>query len=94
MASERSWSNLPTKLLQIICEKLIEIDDYALFGIVCTPWRNALWLSSKKIPPQPPVLMCPNYSRNYSSGTHSHRHVFFRFSSAKTDNHDYYFSRS
>ncbi|PIA52856.1 hypothetical protein AQUCO_01000610v1 [Aquilegia coerulea] len=67
-----SLSDLPTEILSIICEKLVDINDYGRFGDVCKSWRDIVWRIRAKIPRQLPVLMFPNSSNNSSSCMHTH----------------------
>ncbi|PIA52855.1 hypothetical protein AQUCO_01000609v1, partial [Aquilegia coerulea] len=63
---------LPTEILSYICEKLVDISDYARFRAVCNLWRAIVWQIRAKIPPQLPVLMFPNSYYNSLSCMHSH----------------------
>ncbi|KAF5188971.1 hypothetical protein FRX31_021439 [Thalictrum thalictroides] len=55
-----NWLSLPAEVLQTICEKLVDIKDYARFGAVCTTWQSVLYQCRSNIPPQLPLLMFPN----------------------------------
>ncbi|PIA24964.1 hypothetical protein AQUCO_13600004v1 [Aquilegia coerulea] len=71
-------SDLPKDLLSIICEKLVDVSDYARFRAVCKSWRTIVWQTRTKIPPQLPMLIFPLSS--YISSTYMHTHSFYTFS--------------
>ncbi|KAL6539866.1 hypothetical protein OROHE_011637 [Orobanche hederae] len=44
----RDWSELPIDVLMLTARRLHLADDYARFGSVCKPWREAFLMNDKK----------------------------------------------
>ncbi|KAL3837910.1 hypothetical protein ACJIZ3_022501 [Penstemon smallii] len=62
-----SWTSLPTELTNLILKKLILVQDYIRFSVVCKKWFSVgqdqkLQRMKTSIFTQPPVLLIPNTS--------------------------------
>ncbi|EOY24683.1 Uncharacterized protein TCM_016223 [Theobroma cacao] len=52
------WSELPGDLLVLIAKKLVSVEEFLAFGVVCTSWRSAADKSNfEPSQQQPPWLM-------------------------------------
>ncbi|PIA49825.1 hypothetical protein AQUCO_01300517v1 [Aquilegia coerulea] len=70
-----NWLDLPDHILGFIADKLVEINDYIRFGVVCRPWQS-IYIENmhhrRRCCPQIPLLLLPTeHNHDHDNQTRS-----------------------